>query len=268
MDDQRGSPTYVGHLAAATREVLAAAVRRLPRRGRRRLHVGRLRGGDLRRGRARLPRAPDLDRRARRGRRRGPRTRCCGARRARRRCRTGARACASASPSVRRRRSARIDLRWPATRFLTTWSSTRRASAVWDAIYETERWPEWWRGVKRAEQLERGDGDGVGSLHRYEWRSGIPYDVAFQTRITRIERPHLIEGGGGRGAARDRPLALLRRPRDRRHLRVGRRRRRQLDEPARARSAGRSSAGTTTSSCTRAAGPRRAARVRASWPST
>ena len=65
VDDQRGSPTYVGHLAAATRELLELPVRPLPRRRRRRLHVGRLRGGDLRGGEAWLPRPPDHDRGAR-----------------------------------------------------------------------------------------------------------------------------------------------------------------------------------------------------------
>ena len=99
VDDQRGSPTYVGHLAAATRQVRRAAVRRLPRRRRGRRDLGRLRRGDLRGGRARHARAPDRDRRARpaaegaaAGVLRAPQREGRA-----RRCRTGARACASAS---------------------------------------------------------------------------------------------------------------------------------------------------------------------------
>ena len=80
VDDQRGSPTYVGHLAAATRERARAAVRHLPRRRRRRLHVGRVRRGDLRGGRPRLPRPPRSRPRSSAARRRGPRTRSCAAR--------------------------------------------------------------------------------------------------------------------------------------------------------------------------------------------
>jgi uncharacterized protein YndB with AHSA1/START domain len=78
-------------------------------------------------------------------------------------------------------------------RFLTTWILDAQPEPVWDAIYAIERWPAWWRGVRSVDQLEGGNGDGVGSLYRHEWRSVIPYPVRFKTRITRIERPHLIE---------------------------------------------------------------------------
>jgi uncharacterized protein YndB with AHSA1/START domain len=77
--------------------------------------------------------------------------------------------------------------------FLTTWILDAPREAVWDAIYEIEHWPDWWRGVHRVEKLADGNGDGVGALYRHEWRSVIPYPVRFQTRITRIELPHLIE---------------------------------------------------------------------------
>ncbi len=78
--------------------------------------------------------------------------------------------------------------------FLTTWILDAPRDAVWDAIYGIERWPDWWRGVKRVEKLESGnDNGGVGALYRHEWRSVIPYPVRFETRITRVELPHLIE---------------------------------------------------------------------------
>jgi uncharacterized protein YndB with AHSA1/START domain len=77
---------------------------------------------------------------------------------------------------------------------LTTWILDAPCDTVWDAIYEIESWPGWWRGVKEVEKLEPGDDDGVGALYRHEWRSVIPYPVRFETRITRVERPHMIEG--------------------------------------------------------------------------
>ncbi len=92
VDDQRGSPTYVGHLAAATAEAPRAAVRHVPRCGGRRLHVGGVRRGDLRGGGARVSRAADHHRRVRRGRLRGRPTRSSAASEGPRSSPTGARA--------------------------------------------------------------------------------------------------------------------------------------------------------------------------------
>jgi uncharacterized protein YndB with AHSA1/START domain len=78
--------------------------------------------------------------------------------------------------------------------FLTTWCIEAPRQRVWDAIYESERWPEWWPGVKATEELEPGDERGVGRLGRYEWRSGLPYDLTFEVRSTRVEAPWLLEG--------------------------------------------------------------------------
>jgi hypothetical protein len=89
--------------------------------------------------------------------------------------------------------------------FLTTWALAAPVADVWTAIHDTERWPSWWRGVKVAEQLEGGNGDGVGSLHRYVWRSRLPYDIEFRMRTTRVRPPHLLEGdadGNLRGTGR------------------------------------------------------------------
>ena len=91
-------------------------------------------------------------------------------------------------------------------RFLTTWALAAPIEDVWQAIYETERWPEWWRGVRVAERLRDGEpGDGVGSIHRYVWRSRLPYDIEFRMQTTRVERPYVLEGdadGDLRGTGR------------------------------------------------------------------
>ena len=89
--------------------------------------------------------------------------------------------------------------------FLTTWGIGAPIDDVWEAIHATERWPGWWRGVKVAEQLHPGNGGGVGSVHRYVWRSRLPYDIEFRMRTTRVERPYVLEGdadGDLRGTGR------------------------------------------------------------------
>jgi uncharacterized protein YndB with AHSA1/START domain len=82
----------------------------------------------------------------------------------------------------------------PEYSFLTTWCLEAPRERVWDAIYESERWPEWWRGVVAAERLAEGDETGLGQVGRYTWRSRLPYDLDFEMTTTRVERPHLLEG--------------------------------------------------------------------------
>ena len=84
-------------------------------------------------------------------------------------------------------------------RFLTTWLLECERERVWDAIHESERWPEWWRGVVEAERLAFGDENGIGERGRYVWRSAIPYPVEFEIVSTRVERPHLLEGAASGG---------------------------------------------------------------------
>ncbi len=78
--------------------------------------------------------------------------------------------------------------------FLTTWCLAAPIDRVWDALYESERWPDWWRGVERVQVLEQGDENRVGELSRYTWKSRLPYRLEFDMRTTRVERPFLVEG--------------------------------------------------------------------------
>ena len=79
-------------------------------------------------------------------------------------------------------------------RFLTTWLVEAPREPVWDAIYDSERWPEWWHGVLEADKLEEGDENGIGQYGRYVWKSKLPYKLEFFVRTTKVEKPHLLEG--------------------------------------------------------------------------
>jgi len=81
-------------------------------------------------------------------------------------------------------------------RFLTTWLLESPREPVFDLLWDSARWPEWWPGVIEATELEAGDLDagGAGRRGRYEWRSFVPYPVRFEVVATRIERPALLEG--------------------------------------------------------------------------
>jgi uncharacterized protein YndB with AHSA1/START domain len=79
-------------------------------------------------------------------------------------------------------------------RFLTTWLVEAPRDDVFQVIWDSERWPTWWRGVESVVKLEDGDAEGVGSLGRYVWRSRLPYRLQFDMRTTKVERPRLMEG--------------------------------------------------------------------------
>jgi hypothetical protein len=79
-------------------------------------------------------------------------------------------------------------------RFLTAWCLAAPRDEVFAVLHASERWPEWWRGVESVVKLEDGDDEGRGSLGRYTWRSILPYRLEFDMRITRVDRPHRLEG--------------------------------------------------------------------------
>jgi hypothetical protein len=89
--------------------------------------------------------------------------------------------------------------------FLTTWCLGAPRDQVWDAIWDSERWPDWWRGVVASERLIEGDQNGLGQVGRYTWRSKLPYALNFEITTTRVSKPHLLEGeakGGLSGVGR------------------------------------------------------------------
>lgn len=78
--------------------------------------------------------------------------------------------------------------------FTTVWRIQAPREAVWEAIHHAERWPEWWRGVESVTEIKTGNSEGIGTQHRFVWKSVIPYRLSFQVETTRAERPRLIEG--------------------------------------------------------------------------
>ena len=77
--------------------------------------------------------------------------------------------------------------------FVTIWNLDAPIENVWDEIKNSESWPEWWKGVLRVVEIEPGDADRLGAIHRSTWKSALPYTLEFDSEIVRIERPKLIE---------------------------------------------------------------------------
>jgi uncharacterized protein YndB with AHSA1/START domain len=76
----------------------------------------------------------------------------------------------------------------------THWRLRAPIRRVWDALYDVESWPQWWKYVRSVAELKPGDERGVGALRRYEWSSRLPYRLAFDMRSTVVEAPRLLVG--------------------------------------------------------------------------
>ena len=48
--------------------------------------------------------------------------------------------------------------------------------------------------MERVVELLPAGNNGTGRVARYTWKSKLPYELEFDMRTTRIERPHALEG--------------------------------------------------------------------------
>jgi uncharacterized protein YndB with AHSA1/START domain len=78
--------------------------------------------------------------------------------------------------------------------FVTVWKVDAPIEKVWDVFTDSLKWPEWWKGVEKVEELNKGDEDGVGAIHRFTWKSALPYRLVFDSRTTKVEKHKRIEG--------------------------------------------------------------------------
>ncbi len=78
--------------------------------------------------------------------------------------------------------------------FVTIWRVKAPIERVWNEIYHSSDWPAWWKGVESVVEMRKGDERGVGSIHRYTWKSKLPYRLSFDMETVRIDPPLLLEG--------------------------------------------------------------------------
>lgn len=78
--------------------------------------------------------------------------------------------------------------------FVTDWHVDAPIEDVWDVLADSLRWPEWWHGVTDVSEIAPGRADGVDSVRRYTFRSVLPYDLVFDMRTTRFDKPTALEG--------------------------------------------------------------------------
>jgi hypothetical protein len=79
--------------------------------------------------------------------------------------------------------------------FVTIWRHQAPIDRVYDAIADSLHWPEWWSTVTKVEDVAPGDPDsGIGGVRRYTFKGSLPYTLAFDLAVTRMERPQTLAG--------------------------------------------------------------------------
>jgi hypothetical protein len=78
--------------------------------------------------------------------------------------------------------------------FVTRWKVEAPLERVVDVLKRVDEWPAWWRGVRAVEQITEGDADGVGAIHRFTFRSRLPYSLVFSVRVTEVSAPYRLAG--------------------------------------------------------------------------
>lgn len=71
--------------------------------------------------------------------------------------------------------------------FITRWQIRAPLEEVWEAIYNSLEWPQWWKGVKKVRALTPGDERGINGIREYTWQSVLPYRLRFTSKLTERE---------------------------------------------------------------------------------
>jgi hypothetical protein len=67
--------------------------------------------------------------------------------------------------------------------FETKWQLKGPVEEVWNAIYNSLEWPQWWKGVLSVIEIEKNDEAGINGVRNYTWKSALPYKLNFNIKL-------------------------------------------------------------------------------------
>lgn len=71
--------------------------------------------------------------------------------------------------------------------FRDEWHVAAAPAAVWTAVRDVERWPEWWPSVQAVTRVGSAATDADGEVWRFVFRTRLPYRMAFDARVVQDE---------------------------------------------------------------------------------
>ncbi len=52
-------------------------------------------------------------------------------------------------------------------KFITRWQIAAPVNDVWYAVYHSEEWPAWWKGVQQVKVIKGNDASGINGIRAY-----------------------------------------------------------------------------------------------------
>ena len=65
---------------------------------------------------------------------------------------------------------------------------------VWNIIYNSLKWPQWWKGVKSVVEIQKNDANGINGIRKYTWGRYLPYELNFTMRLTENQPLKKLKG--------------------------------------------------------------------------
>ena len=78
--------------------------------------------------------------------------------------------------------------------FITRWQIATPVEDVWNLIYESADWPQWWKGVQTVKVLQENDAGGINGVREYTWKSALPYTLSFKMKLVEKMEYKLLRG--------------------------------------------------------------------------
>lgn len=78
--------------------------------------------------------------------------------------------------------------------FITCWEVKAPLDKVWNTIYDSLEWPQWWGNVKKVVEIKPNDHNGINGIRAYTWKGALPYELSFAMRLTACEPMKRIRG--------------------------------------------------------------------------
>src|SRR4051812_19474744 len=78
--------------------------------------------------------------------------------------------------------------------FVTHWELKASLEEVWNTIYNSMEWPQWWKGVYSVKEIRKNDATGINGIREYTWKRYIPYSLTFSMQLTEIEPLKRLKG--------------------------------------------------------------------------